>query len=257
MEQVHLKTKEEIALMAQGGKILAQIKEALFEKVEKGVSAWEIEVLTNKMIEAAGAKASFKMVPGYAWATCVNVNEGLVHGIPKKEVVFKDGDLVSVDLGVYFQGFHTDASFSKLVGRNPEAERFLKAGQLALEKAIGQCRVGKRIFDISEAIETTLKGANYAPIKALVGHGVGRSLHEEPQIPCFVPGKKEMSLKIEAGMALAIEVMYALGKPEVVLENDGWTISMADGKIAALFEETVAIGEKGPQILTAQKNGQI
>jgi methionyl aminopeptidase len=250
MDKLELKTAAEIAIMAEGGRKLAKIKKALMAEIKIGKNAREIEVLADKLIAQEKGKASFKMVPGYHWATCINVNSGLVHGIPSKEVVFKKGDLVSVDLGIYYRGFHTDSSFSLGLEAREETKKFLDFGRQALARAIGKCRVGGQLYDLSTAIETTVKKGGYTPIKALVGHGVGRSLHQEPAIPCFVPGPREESIKLQEGMVLAIEVMYCQGKPDVVQEKDGWTISMADGKIAALFEETVAVTFHGPLVLT-------
>ena len=250
MDKFYTKTKEEIEIMGEGGQKLARIKKALFEKVAEGISAYDIEVLADELIKKEEAEASFKKVPGYSWATCVNLNDGLVHGIPKKEILFKKGDLVSVDLGIYFKGFHTDCSFSKGVDVDSETEKFLAVGKEALKKAIAVTIVGNRIYDISEAIEKTVVSAGYSPIRALVGHGVGRRLHEDPQIPCFVPGPKEESMEIAEGATFAIEVMYALGNPDLIQENDGWTIATRDGKISALFEETVAVVDGRPKVLT-------
>lgn len=250
MVGMNIKTEAEIEIMHQGGKKLAKIRESLCEKVEEGVSAWEIEELAVRLIKREGAEASFKTVKGYSWATCVNVNEGLVHGIPKKDVVFKKGDVVSVDLGIYYKSFHTDTSFTKAINPDAKTANFLKVGKVAMKKVIDKVRPGNFVYDLSEAIETPIKNAGFSPIKALVGHGIGKALHEEPQIPCFVPGAKEASPKLLAGVVLAIEVMYAMGKADVVLANDGWTISTADGKISALFEDTVAVTNKGPLVLT-------
>jgi len=250
MQELEIKTEAEIEIMRKGGQKLARVKKALFKEVKEGKSAYDLEILANRLITEEQAKPSFKMVPGYTWATCVNVNAGLVHGIPTKQVIFNKGNVISVDLGIFDQGFHTDTSFSVGIEVDAETEGFLQVGRQALKKAIEVCRTGKRIYDISEAIQTTVEAAGYTPIKALTGHGVGRSLHEEPAIPCFVPGPKEKSLSLTEGMILAIEVMYCQGRPEVVLEKDGWTISMRDGKIAALFEETVAVTKRGPLVLT-------
>jgi methionyl aminopeptidase len=181
----------------------------------------------------------------------VNVNKGLVHGIPKKEVVFKKGDVVSVDVGIFFKGFHTDTSISVGIDVEGETKKFLETGERALKDAISQVKIGNRIFDISKTIQEVVSSGGYSPIRALVGHGVGKELHEEPQIPCFLPGRVEDSPKLEEGMVLAIEVMYAFGEPEVVYDEDGWTISTQDGKISALFEDTVAVTKQGPIVLTA------
>ena len=247
---IHIHSEEEIKVMAIGGAMLGRVKNKLKEAVKPGVSAAEIEKLACELIKEEGAEPSFKKVPGYSWATCISVNEGLVHGIPTKELVFKDGDLVSVDVGIYYKGFHTDTSISVGVNLSPENKKFLGVGKIALEKAISKTRAGNHIFDISRAIEDTIEGAGYTTIKALVGHGVGRELHEEPQIPCFVPGKIEDSPEIKIGMVLAVEVMYAMGSDKVEVDADGWTIVMRDGKISALFEETVAVTANGPKVLT-------
>lgn len=248
--RIFLKSPSDIQKMAEGGKKLAKIKKSLRELISEGVSAAEVETLAQKLIKEEGGAPSFMMVPGYKWATCVNVNAGLVHGIPKPEIFFKKGDVVSVDVGIFYKGFHTDTSFSLGIDVDKNTERFLKTGEEALKKAIAEARVGNYIFDISETIEKSVRKSGFTSIKALVGHGVGRALHEGPQIPCFTQGTREKSPKIQEGMTLAIEVMYAQGSDEVEIGKDGWTISVADGKIAALYEETVAVSSHGPLVLT-------
>jgi methionyl aminopeptidase len=249
VDKFYAKSEEEIEIMAECGQKLARVKKALFEKVAEGVSAWEIEELAVKLIKEEGAEASFKKVPGYSWATCVNLNSGLVHGIPKKETVFKKGDVVSVDLGLYFKGFHTDCSFSKGIDVDPETQRFLDVGIKALKNAISATTAGNRVYDISEAIEKTVVSEGYKSIRALVGHGIGRNLHEDPQIPCFLPGDRLESMEISEGATFAIEVMYTQGGPDLVQDEDGWTIATQDGKISALFEETVAVVGGRPKVL--------
>ncbi len=244
------KTLQEIEVMAEAGKKLARVKKALARAVKPGVSAMDIEELARKLIKEEGAEGSFDKVPGYHWVTCINTNEELVHGIPTKNKIFKAGDVVSVDVGLYYKGFHSDTSITLGLSVSPEVQKFLNIGQEALNKAIKMVKAGNYIFAISDAIESTIEGAGYTTIKALVGHGIGRELHEDPQIPCFVPGRLEDSPKIGPGMVLAIEVMYAMGSDKVEVLDDGWTISMRDGKISALFEETVAVTEKGPKVLT-------
>lgn len=236
--------------MAEGGKKLSKIKKALKKVVSLGATAGEVEDLAQKLIKKEGGKPSFTMVPNYKWATCVNVNEGLVHGIPRPEVVFKKGDIVSVDIGFFYKGFHTDTSFTVGLGLDKATSKFLKAGRDSLKRAIDAAKAGNYIFDISKAIEDTLDSCDYRPVRALVGHGVGELLHEGPQIPCFTDGTRKESPQIIPGMALAIEVMYTKGSGEVKLAKDGWTISMRDAKIAALYEETVAITKHGPLVLT-------
>lgn len=247
---IKLKTQEEIKIMAEGGKKLSRVKNTLAEATKAGVSSMDIEILAQKLIKEEGAEGSFDKVPGYSWMTCINLNEGIVHGIPKKDVIFKDGDLVSIDVGLIYKGFNLDTSISVGINLSPENQRFFNIGKSALDSAISKARPGNYIYDISEAIESTVEGAGYTTIKALVGHGVGHELHEDPQIPCFVPGRITDSPKIAPGMVLAIEVMYAQGSDKVEVLEDGWTIVMRDGKMSGLFEDSVAITEKGPIILT-------
>jgi len=247
---VSLKTVGEMRIMEEGGKRLARIKAGLREKVRPGVSAMEIEREANKLIAEAGGKPSFKMVPKYKWATCVNVNEGVVHGVPKKEIVFKKGDIVSVDVGLFYKGFHTDTAFSVLLGEEPEKKAFWETGRRALAEAIGAVKDGGQIGDISRAIGGRIRGDGYRPVESLTGHGVGRELHEDPRIPCLELGTRDEQMKIRKGMTLAVEVMYVMGAKGLVLGDDGWTISTRDGKIAALFEETVAVTPEGTKVLT-------
>lgn len=245
-----LKTPKQIEVMREGGEKLARVKKALREAVKVGVKASEIDELAEKLINDEGGKSSFKMVPNYYWSTCVNINEGVVHGIPKPEIVFKKGDLVSVDVGMYYKGFHTDTSFSTGLDVDKKTSQFLKVGQDTLRLAISKAKIGNYIYDISEATEKSLNSAGFTPIRDLVGHGVGKSLHEDPEIPCFIRFPREATPEIQEGAVLAIEIMYTLGTGDLVLENDGWTIATRDVKISALFEDTVAVTKEGPILLT-------
>ncbi len=218
--------------------------------VQVGVSAYEIEELAVSLIEKSGGKSSFKMVPNYSWATCINVNEGVVHGIPKKTVVFSDGDVVSVDVGLFYKGFHTDTSFSVGLGVDKATERFLAVGRNALDKAIAEAKPGNHVVDISRQMQK-VEDHGYGVIKSLVGHGVGRELHEEPQIPCYDFGDELPNPKLIPGLVIAIEIMYTMGSPEITHAQDGWTIETRDAKISALYEETVAITKNGPLVLTS------
>ena len=248
MGKITIKTENEIVVMTEGGKILASVKNQLKNMVKVGATALDIENMAVKLIREEKAEPSFMKVPNYHWATCVNINQGIVHGIPKKEIVFKSGDVVSIDVGVYYKGFHTDTSVTVAIDPDKEIQKFLDCGKMALKKAIKICKNGNYIEDISHIIEETVKAQEYSPIQALTGHGVGKELHEEPMIPCFVTGANDIEIK--NGMTLAIEVMYALGRPDLVIEKDGWTISMRDDKISALYEETVAVTKHGPIVLT-------
>ncbi len=247
---ITIKTDSDMKKMKEGGEKLARVRKVLADKTKVGVNAAEIEELACELIKKEGGKPSFKMVPSYHWATCVNVNEGIVHGIPKKSLVFKKGDIVSIDLGIFYKGFHNDTSISVAISPSKETEKFMKAGEKALEKAIAQAIPGNRIYDISKAMEDTLKDNNLEPMRTLVGHGIGRELHEYPQIPCFVSTKRENTPLIPEGATFAIEVMYTIGSPEIEIEEDGWTIKVKSDKISGLFEETVAISSNGPIVLT-------
>jgi methionyl aminopeptidase len=247
---IKIKTEAEMTIMVEGGAILGRVKNACAAAVKEGVRASDIEDLAQKLIKEEGAEVSFDKEPDYYWATCINVNSGIVHGIPTKDVIFRKGDLVSIDVGVLYKGFHTDTSISVGIDLSPENQKFLNIGRETLNKALKQVREGNHIYDISKAIEDGITGAGYSTIKALVGHGVGRSLHEDPQIPCFVPGRIEDSPVIKKGMVLAVEVMYAMGSDKVEILEDGWTIAMRDGKISGLFEDSIAVTEKGPRVIT-------
>lgn len=242
-----------IEAMRKGGKILFEVKEKAKAMIKPGVTAYEIDKVVDDGIKARGASPSFKTVSGYDWATCVNVNEGVVHGIPKKSTVFKKGDLVSVDLGVLYKGFHTDSAFTVLLGSDNEKEKFLKIGRDAVSAGIKSAKVGNKIGDISRSIEKVLKSNGVNPIWSLTGHGVGEKLHEKPLIPNYVAGSKDEKVDIINGMTLAIEVMYTKGSGNVKLDDDGWTLYSDDGKITALLEETVAVTSDGSVILTNGK----
>lgn len=251
MEKVHIKTSEEIKIMTEGGHKLAQIRDKLEAAVAAGVSAWDIEELANDLIEKSGGQSSFKMVPGYSWSTCVNVDDGVVHGIPKKEIVFKKGQIVSIDVGLFYKGFHTDTSTSVLVDSSDKnLMNFLAVGRKALKNAISEARVGNFVRDISAAYERTLTEAKLTPVWRLTGHGVGRSLHELPYVPCFARGADIEPLELVPGLVLALEIMYTKGNGNIKTAQDGWTIVTQDGKISALFEETVSVDSHGPVVLT-------
>lgn len=236
--------------MSEGGKRLSEVKQALKKKVRIGNSAWDVEEAAVKLIKKSGGTASFKMVPNYSWATCVNVNEGVVHGIPKKETVFNKGDVVSVDVGLYYKGYHTDTSFTIGLQVNKKVNKFLKTGEKALDAAIKKAVVGNRIFDISKKMQDNTVSNGYSVVRALVGHGIGKELHEFPHVPCYVGEKREMTPLLVEGATIAIELMYNVGESEVILGEDGWTIYTRDGTISALFEETVAVTASGPLVLT-------
>lgn len=244
--------------MTIGGAMLGRVRAALYEYTQIGVSPSEIEARARKLIKAEGAELSFTKVPGYSWATCINLNDGVVHGIPTSTVPLNDGDLVTVDVGVYYKGYHTDAAFTKVVGTaSPSQVKFLKAGMEGLKNAIAAVKPGNFIGDISAAMDTAVKKYGYRCTKELTGHGVGRELHEEPMISNVVVGPREKTPRIEVGSTLAIEIIYVEGSPALVMEDDNWTISTKDGKMAAVHEETVVVTDDGCSILTTPTLFQI
>jgi len=246
-------SEEEIKTMKEGGKKLRKTLKEVLKAIKPGVTLRELDQLAEKSIRAQDGQPSFKKVPGYYWASCINLNDGVVHGIPDEKLIKKD-DYVSVDLGFYSQGFHTDLSWTvKAVDSRLKTvdDRFLKTGEEALKKAIDQVKPENRVGHISKAIEQTIKKAGYQPIRSLSGHGVGHELHQEPVIPCFLKGEISQTPFLKRGMVLAIEVIYTQGEPGLVMADDGWTISTQDGKIAGLFEETVAVTANGHLVLTS------
>ncbi|MFH1841021.1 MAG: type I methionyl aminopeptidase [Candidatus Shapirobacteria bacterium] len=245
---IPIKTPVEIEIMREGGRKLAGIMGEVVKAVKPGIRLIELEKLAVGLINKSGGEAAFKKVKSYGFATCLNVNEGVVHGIPNGYQI-KEKDLVSVDMGLLYRGFNTDMAVSLAFGGN--YREFLTGGKKALAKAIEASRVGNRVSDLSWAIESEIKAVGYQPVRVLTGHGVGRELHEEPLIPGWIrKGKTDRSPRLAVGMTLAIEVIYGEGKGEVVLEDDGWTIASEDGKMTGLFEETIAVTEKGPLVLT-------
>jgi methionyl aminopeptidase len=251
MDRMTIKSTEELKFMEEGGALLHDIRQKVAEAVVPGITTLELENIADSLIKKAGGIASFKLVEGYKHATCININDVVVHGIPDMTKIL-DGDLVGIDVGMLYKGFHTDTSISVIAGKaDKKVLSFLEAGKRALKKAIEIARPGKTIYDISMAMQKTIEDSGYSVVKALTGHGIGRNLHEEPAIPCFGVGSRDHSPVIKVGMALAIEVMYNTGTSEVVYKNDdGWTIVTADGKISGLFEETVAVTKNGSVVLT-------
>jgi methionyl aminopeptidase len=251
MNKISIKTPAELKLMEEGGKMLHEIKLKLKESAKIGVTAAEIDELAEKLILKSGAEPAFKKVEDYAWSTCINVNSGVVHGIPHKEIVFKDGDNISIDVGLLYKGFYADTSLSFAINPSKEKAKFLSVGKQAFQKAISAVVPNNSyIYDISKAMEDVIIENGYSPILDLTGHGIGKNLHEQPYIPCYTSGLRIETPKIVPGMALAVEVMYCMGEPDLVKENDGWTIVTEDDKIAGLFEDTIIVTEKGYKIVT-------
>lgn len=238
--------------MRASGKKLGSVKRALIAMVKPGLLFEEIEAKAQELIAAQGATPSFMTVAGYSHATCITKNEGCCHGIPVGNKV-NEGDLITIDVGLVFDGYHTDTSYTVYAGDSTkmpaEVRRFLEVGQQALDNAIAKARVGNSVFDISQAIESTVEEAGYSPVYQLTGHGIGKSLHEPPYVPC-VTYSQDKRLKLIEGMAIAIEPMYAMGNSELVLGKDKWTYETKDRSLTGMFEDTVLITSGKPEILT-------
>ncbi|EKD99746.1 MAG: hypothetical protein ACD_22C00184G0012 [uncultured bacterium] len=243
---IKIKKPEDIALMVEGGKITALALRKVLDAAKTGAVLADLDKIAEEIIITSGAKPSFKMVEDYKFTTCLNVNEGIVHGIPNNYAL-RDGDVLSVDLGAFYKGFHTDLSYSVEIATNKE-QKFLQAGENALNAAIAACTIGKHIGDISNSIQQIIQKAGYTVSTELVGHGVGKDLHEDPYIPGY--GKKNTGPEIKEGMVFAIEVIYQKGSPKLALERDGWTLRTADRSLSGLFEHTVAVTKNGSVVIT-------
>jgi methionyl aminopeptidase len=243
------KATGEIERMARAGEVVADTLALIGEHARPGVTTQELDDLADEFIRSRGGTPTFKGYRGYPASICTSPNEMVVHGIPGPYTL-KDGDILSVDVGVTLDGFVADSAYTFPIGDVlAEAERLLEGCQAALAAGIEQCRVGNRLSDISHAIQVTTEEQGFSVVRSLVGHGVGRSMHEEPQIPNYgEPGRGPL---LAEGMTFAIEPMITAGGPDVVLHDDEWSISSADESLAAHFEHTVAITADGPRILTA------
>jgi methionyl aminopeptidase len=252
---IDFKTPEQIEIMKTGGRMLGEVMAEITAAVRPGVTELEIDRLAEKLIRGKGGEPGFMRVEGYKYAVCMSTNDVVVHGIPGK-YVFKEGDLVGIDCGVYYKGYHTDMSES-VIAQNPgyitppDVAKFMKVGKDALNAAIKMAQPGNRIGHISKTIQDMVeKEAGYAIVRSLIGHGVGRELHEEPEVPGYLATKIEKTPLLKPGMTIAVEVIYNMGGHDVVLDRDGWTIRTADGALAGLYERSIAITENGPVMLT-------
>jgi methionyl aminopeptidase len=243
------KSAAEIDAMAEAGVIVARTLDLLAERVRAGVTTGELDRLADEFIRSHGAVPTFKGYRGYPASICASPNDMIVHGIPG-DYELVDGDVLSVDVGVTLNGFVADSAYTFTVGEvDAETELLLETCQAALAAGIEQARVGNHVGDISAAVQRVTESAGFSIVRALVGHGVGRSMHEEPQVPNF--GEPGRGPQLQSGMTLAIEPMITAGAADIVVEDDEWSISTRDGSLAAHFEHTVAITHEGPRILTA------
>ena len=232
--------------------ISAQALKLVGSAVEPGVSTWELDQIAEKFILSKGAKPNFKGLYGYPATACISVNNEVIHGIPAKDRVLKSGDIVSVDVGAYCDGFHGDNAYTFIVGdTSEENKKLLRETEAALYKGIEQAVVGNRVGDISHAIEQHISQFGYGIVRQFVGHGVGREMHEDPEVPNF--GRAGHGPRLVEGMTIAIEPMVNLKGDAVKVMPDGWTTKTASGSVAAHFEHSIAITSNGPVILTKRK----
>jgi len=255
------KSQSELEKMRRAGALVYQILDKLRSMVEVGITTLDLEVVAEKMIRDAGAKSAFKgyYTPAagtkFPFVLCTSVNDEIIHGMPSKKRALREGDIVSIDTGLQLDGYFGDSAITVPVGQiSAENEKLLRVTREALEKAIVQAQPGNRLFDISGAVEQHVKAHGFSVVREFVGHGIGSSLHEEPQVPNYVDRRSE-NPRLKEGMVLAIEPMVNAGVPECRVLADKWTAVTKDGKCSAHFEHTVAITEKGPWILTLPLNG--
>lgn len=245
---VILKQPDEIERARASNRIVAEVLSVLREKVKPGVTTFELDQIAETIVEKRGARPAFKGYRGYPYALCASVNEEVVHGMPSKRVLV-EGDIIGLDFGVYHQGFYGDSAITLPVGRvSGKAARLMEITERSLQAAILQACPGNRLGDISAAVQQTVEAAGYSVVRDFVGHGIGRDMHEDPQIPNF--GKTGRGIELKAGMILAIEPMVNEGGYRVNILSDGWTVVTQDGSLSAHFEHSVAITENGPDILS-------
>ena len=248
-----LKSREEIERMRAASAVVAEVLATLREHVKPGVSTGELDTIAEELTRKRGAKPAFKgyVVQGRVFpaTVCISINDEVVHGVPSKRRVLRDGDIVGLDFGVSIEGYYGDAAVTVPVGPvAAPAQRLMDVTKAALEAGIEAVRPGKYIADISSAIQDVAEGAGYSLVREFVGHGIGRKLHEDPQVPNYRTGTR--GVRMQEGLVLAIEPMVNEGGPEVYVRDDGWTAATRDGRLSAHFEHSVAVTADGPYILT-------
>lgn len=246
---VTIKSPREINVMKEAGKIVALAHQTVKAMVQPGISTYEIDQAVEEVIRKHGATPSFKGYGGFPGSACTSVNEQVVHGIPSKHVVLQEGDIISVDIGAYYKGYHGDSAWTYAVGRiSDDARQLMNVTKASLFKGLEQAKAGNRLSDISHAIQTYAEDHGYSVVREFVGHGLGKELHEDPQIPNFgLPGKGTL---LKPGMTFAIEPMINMGRKEVKVLKDNWTAVTVDGSLSAHYEHSIVITEDKPILLT-------
>lgn len=245
---VMIKSHNELELMRKSNRVVAEVREELKKKVKPGVTTKELDSFAEDLMRKRGAKPAFKGYRGFPASICTSINQQVVHGIPG-DTRLKEGDVIGLDIGVVVDGYFGDTAVTCPVGHvTSKALELLKITEESLYRGIDAAKPGGRLHDIGAAVQTHVEGHGFSIVREFVGHGIGLSLHEDPQVPNY--GTKGTGMTLKAGMVLAIEPMVNLGKPDVKILSDGWTAVTVDGKLSAHFEHTVAITENGPEILT-------
>ena len=246
---VTIKSEREIELMRESCRLLAIVHKELEESIRPGMTTKDIDILGENLIHKLGCIPNFKNYNGYPASICVSVNDEVVHGIPSKKRILQEGDIVSLDAGLIYKGYHSDAARTHAVGKiSPEAQKLIDVTRESFFAGIKMAKAGNRLYDISNAIDAYIKPYGYGIVRELVGHGIGTSLHEDPQIPNFA--QKKRGFKLEPGMTFAIEPMINMGGAEVEWLDDDWTVVTEDGSYSAHYENTILITDGEPEILT-------
>ena len=254
MELISIKSPHEIQLMRRAGRVTAQARALAGSMVRPGVSTLEIDHAVRKFIESQGGTPSFLNYAGYPGSACISVNDVVIHGIPSRHIVLREGDIVSVDVGACIDGFHGDCAATYACGRiSDEARRLIEVTQQSFWEGIQFARVGYRVSDISHAVQAYVEPFGYSLVRDYVGHGVGAKLHEPPEVPNFGPAGH--GPRLMAGMTLAVEPMVNQGTWEIQVMKDGWTVKTADGKLAAYYENSILITDGAPEVLTVTEDG--
>ena len=249
---VTIKSAREIDLMRESGRLLGIVHDELGKAIRPGISTKDIDKLGEELIRSFGCVPNFLNYHGYPASICVSVNNEVVHGIPRTDHILKEGDIVSLDAGLIYKGYHSDAARTYAVGEiTPEAEKLITVTKQSFFEGIKMAKAGNHLYDISNAIASYVTSFGYGIVRDLVGHGIGTKLHEDPQIPNFA--QKRKGLRLQSGMTLAVEPMINMGTGDVVWLDDKWTVVTADGKYSAHYENTILITEGEPEILTLPK----
>lgn len=249
---IRLKNREELKRMRAAGKVVSEVLMRLEEEAKEGVTTWELNEIAERICATGGFKPAFKGYANYPASVCFALNEEIVHGIPSKKKVLKDGDIVGIDFGVLLDGYYADSAITVAVGKvRPVAEKLLRVTKDSLYRGIDMVKSSNRVLDISKEIQTYVENEGFSIVRDFVGHGIGRELHEEPQVPNFIPPNgKGGGIRLRSGMVMAIEPMVNEGSEKTKILEDGWTAVTYDGKLSAHFEHTVALTDNGPEILT-------